>query len=177
MLNPSFPFASSWATEDALSYGHMHTQPCIHWSCKGKGTRKCRWNNMEQRQMCMQAPVTFAVSPPTGQPGYVVTVTNKNWFTTTEALIFSFRLLADGLPVRQEAEEGWTQFDIAQIPPQVPLPLPFTMLQPIFPFPNHPFSITCCGAVTMRCYRQPTHNPLPAPTPPSVPGVCMFSQC
>lgn len=72
----------------------------------------------------MQAPVAFAVSQATGQPGYVVTVTNKNWFTTTEALVFSFRLLADGLPIRQEAEEGWTQFDIAQIPPQVFSPPP-----------------------------------------------------
>lgn len=71
----------------------------------------------------MQAPVTFAVSQPTGQPGYMVTVRNKNWFSSTEGLVFSFRLLADGVPIKQEAEEGWTQFDIAQIAPQVLLPL------------------------------------------------------
>lgn len=69
----------------------------------------------------MQAPVTFAVSQPTGQPGYVVTLRNKNWFSSTEGLIFSFRLLADGVPIRQEGEEGWTHFDIAQIAPQVSL--------------------------------------------------------
>ena len=71
----------------------------------------------------MQAALTFVVSPPIGQPGYVVTVRNKNWFSSTEGLIFSFRLLADGVPIKQEAEEGWTQFDIAQIAPQVLLPL------------------------------------------------------
>ncbi|KAL3153868.1 hypothetical protein ABBQ32_013441 [Trebouxia sp. C0010 RCD-2024] len=81
------------------------------------------WPNRQPHPGCYEAkacmaPVAFAVSQATGQPGYVVTVTNKNWFTTTEALVFSFRLLADGLPIRQEAEEGWTQFDIAQIPPQ-----------------------------------------------------------
>ena len=59
------------------------------------------------------------LSQPTGQPGYVVTVRNKNWFCSTEGLIFSFRLLADGLPIKQEADEAWTEFDIAQIPPQV----------------------------------------------------------
>ena len=51
----------------------------------------------------------------------MVTLRNKNWFSSTEGLIFSFRLLADGVPIRQEGEEGWTQFDIAQIAPQVPL--------------------------------------------------------
>ena len=66
-----------------------------------------------------QAPIKFVLSHPTGQPGYVVTVRNKNWFTTTEGLGFSFRLLADGVPIKQGQEHGWTQFDIAQIPPQV----------------------------------------------------------
>lgn len=91
---------------------------------------------------CMQAPLTFAVSQPTGQPGYMVTVRNKNWFSSTEGVLFSFRLLADGVPIKQEAEEGWTQFDIAQIAPQVLLPLPFV----IPPFLVHIDCIPhCCG--------------------------------
>ena len=67
----------------------------------------------------VQAPVTFKLGQPTGQPGYVVTVHNKNWFTSTAGLVFDFRLLADGVPIKQEADQGWTPFDIAQIPPQV----------------------------------------------------------
>ena len=83
----------------------------------------------------MQAPVTFVVSQPTGQPGYVVTVRNKNWFSSTEGLIFSFRLLADGVPVKQSAEEEeWTQFDIAQIPPQVLGLLPLPVIIGVLPF-------------------------------------------
>ena len=72
----------------------------------------------------MQAPVAFKLGQPTGQPGYVVTVKNKNWFTSTAGLVFDFRVLADGVPVKKEADEGWTQFDIAQIPPQVPHLMP-----------------------------------------------------
>lgn len=108
--------------------------------------------------MCMQAPVVFAVSQATGQPGYVVTVTNKNWFTTTEALVFSFRLLADGVPIRQEAEEGWTQFDIAHIPPQVPLPPPLGIHHVLSPANQTPPP-------------PPTPGPPEPPAPPELPLV------
>lgn len=94
----------------------------------------------------MQAPVTFAVSQPTGQPGYVVTLRNKNWFSSTEGLIFSFRLLADGVPIRQEGEEGWTQFDIAQIAPQVPLATAGTICHPC----------VCPTACAARCFNALT---------------------
>ena len=69
--------------------------------------------------VCLQAPVTFKLSEPTGQPGYLVTVFNKHSFISTEGLLFDFRVMADGVPIRQEGDEGWTHFDIAHIPAQV----------------------------------------------------------
>ena len=84
-------------------------------------SNKLLYSRIEPAICCSQAPITFLLSQPTGQPGYVVTVRNKNWFSSTEGLIFSFRLLADGLPIKQEADEAWTEYDIAQIPPQVQL--------------------------------------------------------
>ena len=69
--------------------------------------------------VCLQAPVTFKLSEPTGQPGYLVTVYNKHSFISTEGLLFDFRVMADGVPIRQEGDEGWTHFDIAHIPAQV----------------------------------------------------------
>jgi len=63
--------------------------------------------------------VTFKLSKPTGQPGYMVTVYNKHWFISTEGLVFDFRVMADGVPIKQEGNDGWTHFDIAQIPAQV----------------------------------------------------------
>ena len=33
--------------------------------------------------------------------------------------MFDFRLLADGVPIKQDEGEGWTGFDIAHILPQV----------------------------------------------------------
>ena len=67
----------------------------------------------------VQAPVHFELSQPTGRPGYKVTVRNKHWFTTTAGLVFVYRLMLDGLPVQQGEQEGWTEFDLAQILPQV----------------------------------------------------------
>ncbi len=49
----------------------------------------------------------------------MVTVYNKNCFISTEGLVFEYRLLADGVPIKQEGDEGWTHFDISQIPAQV----------------------------------------------------------
>lgn len=49
----------------------------------------------------------------------MVTVYNKHWFITTEGLVFDFRVMADGVPIKQDGDDGWTHFDIAQIPAQV----------------------------------------------------------
>ncbi len=49
----------------------------------------------------------------------MITVYNKHWFITTEGLVFDFRLMADGVPIKQDGDDGWTHFDIAQIPAQV----------------------------------------------------------
>ncbi len=63
--------------------------------------------------------MAFKLSKPTGQPGYMVTVYNKHWFISTEGLVFDFRVMADGVPINQDGDAGWTHFDIAQIPAQV----------------------------------------------------------
>ncbi|KAA6422205.1 MAG: hydrolyzing O-glycosyl compounds [Trebouxia sp. A1-2] len=81
------------------------------------------WPNREPHPGCFEAkaamaPVAFKLSKPTGQPGYMVTVYNKHWFISTEGLVFDFRVMADGVPIKQDGDDGWTRFDIAQIPAQ-----------------------------------------------------------
>ena len=82
----------------------------------------CLLHNLRASQhvaTCVQAPVTFKLSKPTGQPGYMITVYNKHWFVSTEGLVFDFRVMADGAPIKQDGADGWTHVDIAQIPAQV----------------------------------------------------------
>ncbi len=49
----------------------------------------------------------------------MITVYNKHWFVSTEGLVFDFRVMADGAPIKQDGADGWTHVDIAQIPAQV----------------------------------------------------------
>lgn len=97
---------------------------------------------------CVQAPVAFKLSKPTGQPGYMVTIHNKHWFITTEGLVFDFRVMADGVPIKQDGDDGWTHFDIAQIPAQV-----YFVWAVSICWPGRKLSLALCVQLKQQCCR------------------------